>query len=1105
MLLLAACQSDEAGMASGSYTTPPAPADALFEPLNVKARGIDFENTLTYTAEFNPYTYRNYFNGGGVGLGDFNNDGWVDIYFTGNLADNRLYLNQGDLTFKDITDQAGVACPDVWSSGVAVADVNGDGWLDIYVCKSGAPDGQNRHNELFINQKDLTFKEQAAEYGIDDLGLSTHAAFFDYDRDGDLDMYLLNNSIRPVGQYDLIEGQRDIRDPEGGNKLYRNDGGQFTDVSEAANIYGSNIGFGLGVSVADLNNDGWPDIYVSNDFFERDYLYINQQDGTFEETLESHMREISMGAMGADIADLNNDGWQEVFVTDMLPEGERRVKTKTNFENWDKYRMNVEQGYYHQFTRNTLQLNNADGTFSEISRYAGVEATDWSWGALIFDANLDGRKDIFVANGILKDLTDQDYIDFYSDPAVVREVLKDRSKGIIKLVDAMPSEPIPNYFFEQHQALQFRNAAEEWGVGQPSFSNGSAYADLDNDGDQELVVNNVNAPPFLYKNRSVEQERGHWVGIELKGAKGNRDGLGARVTVITGQDTLWQEVNPIRGFQSSVDSRLIFGLGAATAADRIVVDWLGGQRSTKEKVRAGQYLAFNQSDASAEPGPAPPSPNHPLLIPKPASYTEDMLHLESQYSDFDRYRMLFHMVSAEGARLAVADVNGDGQEDVYLCGASGQPGQLFLGKASGGFQPSDQPAIRAQAIAEEVEARFFDADNDGDPDLYIATGTSELPNSSTGQRDLFYFNDRGRFRLTEQILPNGRFTATASVDAADFDQDGDIDLAVAERMRSFEYGVPVSLYLLENDGKGQFAEVGQARSSGSFQNLGLLRSVRWADLNEDGAPDLVVAREWGPLEVFLQQQGQFQPATAEWGLEELRGWWSCVEVADLDNDGDQDLVAGNYGLNSRLEADAKQPLRMYINDFDGNGTAEQLIEQYRGDTAYPITLKKDLVAQIPALKRKYLKNEQYQGERLSDIFPSEALQQSIVYEINEMQSMIFWNEGGRFKPQPLPWAVQLAPVCSIEATDLNDDGLMDLVMGGNFYRAKPELGIQDATYGHVLLGQSGQAFDYLPPRESGMRIKGEARSFVVVNNRGERVLLSSRNNDQVIAFKIKRK
>ena len=662
----------------------------LFTLLDSTKTHIGFINQLEYTEELNTYTYRNFYNGAGAGAGDFNNDGLPDIYFCGNLVENKLYINKGNFVFEDVTERAGVACPGAWSTGVSIADVNGDGWLDIYVRKSGNPKSEHRHNELFINTGDLTFSEKAAEYGLADMGLSNHASFFDYDHDGDLDCYLLNNSFQSVSEYDIKPGQRMIRDTLGSNKLYRNDDGHFTDVSEKAGIYGSKIGFGLGVSVGDVNHDGWMDIYVSNDFFERDYLYINNCDGTFTESLEDQIREISAGAMGADIADINNDTWPEIFATEMTPEGNTRLKTKALFESWETYFKKVTIGYHHQFARNVLQLNNSNGSFSEIGRLSGVSATDWSWGALIFDLDNDGWKDIFVANGIFKDLLDRDYLDFYSDPAAMRAMIKTEEKAILRIIDMMPSVKVPNYAFHNNRDLTFTNLSGLWGLNTPSFSNGAAYGDLDNDGDMDLVVNNVNMPPFIYRNETNRKPETSFLMITLLGSGKNSAAIGSSVVLYYDGKINYQELLPMRGFQSTVDNRLHFGLGAASSIDSMVVNWPDGRCTVLHNVAVNQFLKLDQEDAANSILVTSEKKQAPVF--RETEYTGglDFKHNENNFNDFERDRLLFQMLSNEGPHIAFGDVNGDGRDDLFICGAKDYPGALFVQDARGDVKRTNE-------------------------------------------------------------------------------------------------------------------------------------------------------------------------------------------------------------------------------------------------------------------------------------------------------------------------------------------------------------------------------------------------------------------------------
>ncbi|MEL6192409.1 MAG: VCBS repeat-containing protein, partial [Bacteroidota bacterium] len=932
----------------------------LFTKLNPKEHGIDFENNLTYDSEFNVYTYRNFYNGGGVALGDINKDGLTDIYFIGNMEDNKLYLNKGDFQFEDITESAGVACKNVWSTGASFADVNGDGFLDIYVCKSGNPEGENRHNELFINNGDLTFTEKAEEYGIADKGFSTHAAFFDMDKDGDLDCYLLNNSFRPIGGFDLRKNQRNDRDPEGGNKLYKNEGGTFVDVSEEANIYGSIIGFGLGVTVGDLDRDGWQDIYVSNDFFERDYLYINQKDGTFKEVLEEQVREISAASMGADMADINNDGYPEIFVTDMLPEGDERMKTKTTFENWDKYQMNVKNGYYHQFTRNVLQLNNGNGTFSEIGRLAGVNATDWSWGALIIDLDNDGWKDIFVANGIYQDLTDQDFINYIANPRTVRKVIRKDSVDFKHLIDVIPINPIPNYAFRNNRDLTFSNVADEWGLGTPGHSNGSVYGDLDNDGDLDMVINNVNSEPFLYRSeaRQLLPNR-HYLMFDLEGEGQNTYALGAQVSVYKGGKEYFMELMPMRGFESTIDHRLHIGLGEVEEADSVIVKWPNDTRTLLTKVKTDQTLSLSQKDGKPYEKMAEKI-GKTLLTDISESFPLQHAHQENSFIDFDRDRLIYHMLSSEGPHICKGDMNGDGLEDLYMVGSKDHAAALYLQTPNGGFTQANQALFEEEKASEETDCACFDADNDGDLDIYVTSGGNEYPSNAVALKDKLYFNQGdGTFEKSQQSLPTFQYESTSTVVPADYDKDGDMDLFVGVRLRPFFYGVPANGYLLENDGTGNFNNITQTNAPG-LSDIGMVTDASWFDMDQDDDLDLIVVGDWMAITVFEQNEGKLTKVENS-GLEKSNGFWNCLRPSDLDGDGDTDFIVGNHGLNTRFKATEDEPVSMLINDFDQNGSAEQVISVYNDGTSYPLALRHDLVMQMPILKKKYLKYESYKN------------------------------------------------------------------------------------------------------------------------------------------------
>jgi hypothetical protein len=1074
----------------------------LFSLLDKKRTHIDFVNQVDYTEEYNTYTYRNFYNGAGVGIGDFNNDGLPDIYLCGNLVGNKLYINKGNFVFEDVTERAGVACKGSWSTGVTIADVNGDGWPDIYVCKSGNPNSKNRHNELFINNGDLTFTEKSTEYGLDITGLSNHAAFFDYDRDGDLDCYLLSNSFQSVTDFDMKSGQREIRDTLGGNRLFRNDNGHFVDVSREAGIYGSKIGFGLGVTIGDVNRDGWPDIYVSNDFFERDYLYINNKDGTFTESLENQMGEISLGAMGADMADINNDAWPEIFVTEMTPEENARQKTKAMFESWDTYQQKLAKGYYRQFARNTLQLNNQNGSFSEIGRLSGVSTTDWSWGALIMDLDNDGWKDIFVANGIYKDLLDRDYLDIYSDPSVMRSMIKTEKKAILKLIEMIPSVRIPNYAFHNNKDLTFTNVSESWGLGTPSFSNGAAYADLDNDGDLDLVVNNVNMPPFIYRNETNKKPGSNFLMVTLKGTGKNTGAIGAEVTLYYGGKINYEELMPMRGFQSSVDNRLHFGLGNATIIDSMIVDWPDGKCTVLHDIAVNQFLKLYQKDAVNRILNATEKKVAPIFQKEDKIAGLDFKHKENDFNEFDRDRLLFQMISNEGPHIAVGDVNGDGLDDIFICGASGSPGALYVQDRNGHFKKTNEELFEADKLCEDTDCAFFDADGDGDLDLYVASGGSQFPSSSSALADRLYINDgKGHFVKSAQILPAGKYESTSCVRPADFDKDGHIDLFVGIRCRPFEYGLPANGYLLQNDGHGNFKDV-TAKLAPGLLNIGMITDMVWADVNNDGFPDMVIVGDWMPIKIFINENGIFKDESESYGLSNTEGWWHSIVAKDLNGDGKIDFILGNNGLNSRFKASASRPITMYVNDFDLNGSVEQIICAYNGDKSYPVAMKDDIVKQIPSLAVKFKKFEDYKDATIEDLFSPEILQRSVKLNAKYMQSCVMINTGkGSFHLSPLPLEAQFSPVYAITADDFDHDGICDILIGGNQYRAKPQTGINDASYGLFLKGDTGGTWRSVSSLNSGIFTKGEIRDMKILHINGTRIIAVARNNDNLQFYK----
>jgi len=1074
----------------------------IFELLSPNQTRIDFENNLTYSDEFNIYTYRNFYNGGGVGLGDVNNDGLLDVYLTANQLPNRLYINKGNFVFEDVTETAKLSGNRAWSTGVSMVDINSDGWLDIYVCNSGDVNGDNRQNEFFINNGDGTFSEKAQEMGLADSGLSTHAAFFDYDKDGDLDVYLLNNSFTAIGSFNLQINERAIRDKKGGDKLFRNDSGKFIDVSEEAGIFGSEIGFGLGVSVADLDKDGWLDLYISNDFFERDYIYMNNGDGTFSEDLENQMRSTSLSSMGSDVADITADGLPEIFITEMLPENEERYKTTMTFENWDKYQYNLKNGYYHQFTRNTLHLNNGISfgnnlTFSEVGRLAGVEATDWSWSALITDFDNDGHKDLFVANGLAQDILDQDYLRYISNEEITKMIVTERGVDYKKLIDIIPITKISNFAYAGDSNLGFKDVTNYWGLDTPSHSSGSAYGDLDNDGDLDLIVNNVNMPTFIYKNNSTELlKENNYLKVKLIGEKNNINAVGTKVTIKSDKQIFYLEQSPIRGFQSTVDNIMHFGLGEISSIDSLIVDWYYGKRSVLTDLAVNQIVVIDEKEAQmTEPKEKIKNKNKSLFKNISETIDLDYSHVENNYVDFDRDRLLYHMKSTEGPKIDVGDVNNDGLMDFYIGGAKNSPGKLFLNIGQNKYKSSNADLFEKDKQSEDSQVVFFDADNDGDIDLYVSSGGVEYFSGSYALYDRLYINNGfGEFTRSSQLLPTSNPESTSVVIPNDFDKDGDLDLFVGIRLKPGSIGVPQNGYILENNGKGEFTDV-TLELAPELIGLGMITDAKWTDFDNDDDHDLIIVGEWMGIKLFENDDSNFNEISNNVGLKNTSGWWNRIASSDIDNDGDIDFIVGNHGLNSRFKASVDEPISCYINDFDNNGSIEQIVCRYNEGESYPLVLRHDLIKQLPHLKKKYVNYSQYKGQTINDFFNEKELESSIVHEVTMLESVMLINNGkGSFKIKPLPKETQLSPLYAILASDIDKDGNVDLILGGNLHNVKPEIGRYDASYGHFLKGLGNGEFVTYSMDESGLILNGEIRDFKTLNQIQNNLLLIARNN-----------
>ena len=1083
-----------ASRAPAAALTPAGPT--MFDKLAPAATGVLFSNDLPEAPDFNILNYLYYYNGGGVSVGDVNGDSLPDLYFSSSVGSNKLYLNKGNFQFEDVTEKAGVSGPPGWKTGVTMADVNGDGRLDIYVSAVSYLSMRGR-NMLYINNGDGTFSDRATEMGLAHIGYATQTAFFDYDGDGDLDMFLLSHSTHS----ELSIGnatRRDVRNATAGGRLFRNDGGHFTDVSAQAGIFGGVDGYGLGLVVSDLNQDGCPDVYVANDFQEQDFLYYNTCHGTFVESISTATGHTSRFAMGVDAADVNNDGRPDIVVGDMLPEREEILKSSASSESYSLFNLRIRAGYHAQYARNTLQLNRGGGVFSEIGFLAGVAATDWTWSLLFADLDNDGRKDLFVTSGIYRRPNDLDYISYVGNEEVQRSLARGVSRENLPLLKQMPTVPVENHAYHNDGNLHFTDMAKAWGLAQMGYSNGSAYVDLNNDGALDLVVNNYDAPASIYRNRARERTGNAWLMVTLEGAGRNTAGIGTKVQVWQHGAQQFLEQSPTRGFESSVDQRLHFGLGRDSLIDSLIVIWPDRRFQVLTQVAANRRLTLSQRDARGVWKYPPPNTAASLFVDLTDRVKTGYTHVENDFDDMDREPLMPHLLSTEGPALAVGDVNGDGLDDIYAGGATSQAGRLLLQQKNGSFVSSDAAVFAADSLAEDVDAVFFDADGDGHPDLFVVGGGNEYSAPMEPLRPRLYMNDgTGHFTKSTTAVP-AVFENGSSVVAGDFNGDGHLDLFVGSRVVAKQYGLSPKSHLLQNDGKGHFTDVTATLAPGLL-TAGMVTSAVWLDYDHDGKLDLIVVGEWTPVRVFHQEGGRFIDRTKDAGLAGSDGWWSTVSTADLNGDGRPDLVLGNLGLNSYITASAAEPAQMYVYDFFGNGTLKQLITFYKHGVSYPLANRDEMMKVMPSLKAKFPTYKSFGASQVKDIVPPDELAKATVLTAHTFASAVaLLGANGTFTLTPLPIEAQFAPVYASVARDFDGDGKIDLLLGGNFLGAPPMLGRSDASYGVLLHGLGDGTFTAVDLVASGVMIRGEVRHMQPVKRAdGHTTIVVARNNDRL--------